>query len=69
MRINENEVNGNLNKASGTVKEKVGRALGDPILEDEGADQRAGGDIEAGFGKARRKVGEAVKDLGDKLGK
>ena len=69
MRINENEVNGNLNKASGTVKEKVGRALGDPILEDEGADQRASGDIEAGFGKARRKVGEAVKDLGDKLGK
>jgi uncharacterized protein YjbJ (UPF0337 family) len=69
MRINENEVKGNLDKASGTVKENVGRALGDPILESEGADQRAGGNVEAGFGKARRKVGEAVKDLGDKLGK
>ena len=69
MRINEDEVKGNLNKASGTVKENVGRALGDPVVESEGADQRAGGDIQAGFGKARRKVGEAVKDLGDKLGK
>jgi len=69
MRINEDEVKGNLNKASGTVKENVGRALGDPVVESEGAYQRAGGDIQAGFGKARRKVGEAVKDLGDKLGK
>ena len=69
MRINDDEVKGNVDKASGTVKENVGRALGDPILENEGADQRASGKIEAGFGKARRKVGEAVEDLGEKLGK
>jgi uncharacterized protein YjbJ (UPF0337 family) len=69
MRINDDEVKGNVDKASGTVKEKVGRAMGDPILENEGADQRASGKIEAGFGKARRKVGEAVEDLGEKLGK
>jgi uncharacterized protein YjbJ (UPF0337 family) len=69
MRINDDEVKGNIDKASGTVKENVGRALGDPILENEGADQRASGKIEAGFGKARRKVGEAVEDLGEKLGK
>jgi len=69
MRINDDEVRGNVDKATGTVKENVGRALGDPILESEGADQRASGKIEAGFGKARRKVGEAVEDLGEKLGK
>ena len=69
MRINDDEVKGNVDKASGTVKEKMGRAMGDPILENEGADQRASGKIEAGFGKARRKVGEAVEDLGEKLGK
>ena len=69
MRINDDEVKGNVDKASGTVKEKMGRAMGDPILENEGADQRTGGDIQAGFGKARRKVGEAVEDLGEKLGK
>jgi len=69
MRPNDDEVKGNVDKAAGTVKQKVGRALGDPITENEGADQRASGDIQAGFGKARRKVGEAVEDLGEKLGR
>jgi uncharacterized protein YjbJ (UPF0337 family) len=69
MRINDDEVKGRIDQASGTVKEKTGRALGDPVLEDEGADQRVGGKVQADFGKARRKVGEAVKDFGDKLGK
>jgi len=69
MRVNDDEVKGNVNKASGAVKQNVGRALGDPILEDEGANQRASGDIQAGFGKARRKVGEAVEDVGKKLGR
>jgi uncharacterized protein YjbJ (UPF0337 family) len=69
MRINDDEIKGNLDKAAGTVKENVGRALGDPITENEGVDQRTGGDIQAGFGKARRKVGEAVEDLGEKLGR
>jgi uncharacterized protein YjbJ (UPF0337 family) len=69
MRINDDEIKGNVDKASGTVKENIGRALGDPILENEGADQRSSGNIQAGFGKARRKVGEVVEDLGEKLGK
>ncbi|HVI80313.1 MAG TPA: CsbD family protein [Candidatus Acidoferrum sp.] len=69
MRINDDEVQGNVDKASGTVKQNIGRALGDPILENEGADQRTGGDIQAGFGKARRKVGEVVEDIGNKLGR
>jgi uncharacterized protein YjbJ (UPF0337 family) len=69
MRINDDEVKGNVDKAVGTVKENVGRALDDPITESEGADQRFSGNVQAGFGKARRKVGEAVEDLGEKLGK
>jgi uncharacterized protein YjbJ (UPF0337 family) len=69
MRINDDEVKGNVDKAAGTVKENIGRALGDPIAENEGADQRASGNVQAGFGKARRKVGEAVEDLGEKLGR
>lgn len=69
MRFNKDEVKGKIDQASGSVKEKVGRATGDPVLENKGADQRASGKFEAGFGKARRKVGEAVKDVGDKLGK
>jgi uncharacterized protein YjbJ (UPF0337 family) len=69
MRVNRDEVNGKMDEASGTVKENVGRAMGDQVLEEKGADQRASGKMEAGFGKARRKVGEAMKDAGDKLGK
>lgn len=69
MHINKDEVKGKMDQASGTVKENLGRVMGDAALENEGADQRASGKIEAGFGKARRKVGEAMKEAGDKLGK
>lgn len=69
MRVNRDEVKGKVDQASGTMKEKAGRAMNDPVLEEKGADQRASGRIEAGFGKARRKAGEAMKDAGDKLGK
>lgn len=65
---NKNEVGGTVDKAIGTVKEKIGRVAGDADLEAEGMGQRAGGEIEQGVGKARRKVGEVVKDIGDKLG-
>jgi len=69
MRINDDEVKGKINQASGTVKEKTGRALGDPVLENEGADQRDDGKLQADFGRARRKVGEGLKEFGEKLGK
>jgi uncharacterized protein YjbJ (UPF0337 family) len=69
MRMNDDEVKGKIDQASGAVKENVGRAMGDQALEEKGADQRASGKLEAGFGKARRKVGEAMKDAGEKLGK
>ncbi|HEX7679420.1 MAG TPA: CsbD family protein [Thermoanaerobaculia bacterium] len=69
MRVNRDEVKGKIDEASGTVKQNVGRAMGDQVLEEKGADQRASGKLEAGFGKARRKVGEAMKEAGDKLGK
>jgi len=69
MRPNDDEVKGRIDQASGTVKEKAGRMFGDPVLEEKGADQRDSGRMQAGFGKARRKVGEAVEDLGEKLGK
>jgi len=69
MIRNEDEIRGKIDEATGKVKEKIGRANADPILEQEGADQRRSGEIEHGFGKARRKVGEAVKDIGNKLGR
>ncbi len=66
-RPNEDEIRGKLDEAAGTVKEKIGRASGDVNLENEGADQRFGGKVESGVGKARRKLSEGLDDLGDKL--
>lgn len=68
-RPNENEIRGKLDEAAGTVKEHIGRARGDVNLENEGADQRVGGEVEAGVGKARRKVSEGLDELADKLNK
>jgi uncharacterized protein YjbJ (UPF0337 family) len=64
---NDDEVRGKIDEATGAVKERFGRATGDPDLEAEGADQRAGGKVEAGFGKAKRKVSEGLDKLGDKI--
>ena len=53
----------------GSVKETVGRATDDRDLETEGQADKAGGNIREGFGTARRKVGEAVEDIGDAIRK
>lgn len=64
---NRNEVEGKLDQAKGKVKETVGRVINDRDLEREGQADHASGKIEEGFGKARRKVGEAIEDVGDAI--
>jgi len=54
--------------AQGKTKEVVGRAINDRDLEAEGDADQAGGNVKEGFGKARRKVGEAVEDIGNAIG-
>lgn len=66
---NRDEVEGKFDRAKGTVKENVGRALNDRDLEAEGNADRAGGNVQEGFGTAKRKVGEAVEDIGDAIKK
>ncbi|OLE51163.1 MAG: hypothetical protein AUG51_24300 [Acidobacteria bacterium 13_1_20CM_3_53_8] len=65
---NKDEMEGKWDQAKGTVKENVGRAAGDREMESEGAADRAGGNLREGFGTARRKVGEAVEDMGEDIG-
>jgi uncharacterized protein YjbJ (UPF0337 family) len=67
MKPNEDEVRGRIDQVKGDVKERLGRATGDPDLQDEGTADRISGKIEEGVGTARRKTGEALKDLGKKL--
>ena len=66
---NKAEIRGKINKAKGTVKENVGHAVGNRSLENHGAADRRKGSVQETLGKARRKVGDAVKDLGNTMRK
>jgi uncharacterized protein YjbJ (UPF0337 family) len=66
---NRDEVEGKWDQAKGKVKESVGRAIDDDELEAEGRADNAGCKVEEGFGKARRKVGDAIEDVGDAIGR
>lgn len=66
---NKDEIEGKFDQAKGSVKETVGRAVNDSDLESEGRGDQTGGKVQEGFGTARRKVGEAIEDIGDAIGK
>lgn len=66
---NKDEVEGKFDQAKGAVKEGVGRAVGDDEMEAEGSADRAGGKLQEGYGEVKRKVGDAVKDVGDAIRK
>jgi uncharacterized protein YjbJ (UPF0337 family) len=66
---NKDEMEGKLDQAKGAVKENIGRAVDDRDLEAEGQADRAGGKVQEGFGTARRKVGEAIDDVGKAVGR
>jgi uncharacterized protein YjbJ (UPF0337 family) len=53
----------------GRVKEAVGDLNNDERLRDEGEADQAAGEVQESFGKGRRKIGNAVKDLGNKIGR
>lgn len=66
---NKDEVEGKFDQAKGSVKENFGRAIGDREMEAEGSADRAEGNVQEGFGTAKRKVGDAIKDVGDSIRK
>ncbi len=65
--MNRDEIRGKAEKAKGYIKEETGEAIDDPELEAEGRGERAAGELREGFGKAKRKVGEAVDDIVDDI--
>jgi uncharacterized protein YjbJ (UPF0337 family) len=64
---NKDEMEGKFDQAKGHVKKGVGRALNDPELENEGQADKVKGNVKESVGKVRRKVGEAVEDIGDEI--
>ena len=65
--MRQQEVGGRVKKTKGKMKEAVGILTGDKKMEREGSAQRAEGTIEEGLGKARRKVGEVLTNLGNAI--
>jgi uncharacterized protein YjbJ (UPF0337 family) len=65
--MNKNELDGKIDRLKGNIKESVGDATGDEQLRDEGIADQASGNVQEGFGKARRKVGDALHDVAHKI--
>jgi len=65
--MNRNEIDGKVDRLKGNIKEKVGEATDNESLRDEGVADQAAGTVEEGFGKARRKVGDALHDVAHKI--
>ena len=67
--MNRDELEGRKEQLKGKIKQAAGDLTDDERLRDEGVADEAVGDVQEAFGKGRRKVGEALDDLGDKLKK
>ena len=67
--MNRDELEGKAEQLKGKVKQGVGDLTDDERLHDEGVADEAAGDVQEGYGKARRKVGEAIEDLGESIKK
>lgn len=65
--MNNDELNGKVDRLKGKIKEDVGNATNDEDLRGEGIADQAAGNVEEGFGKARRKVGDALHDVAHKV--
>ena len=65
--MNRDEFEGINDQVKGKIKQAAGDLTDDERLHDEGVADEAAGNIQEGFGRGRRKVGEALQDLGDKL--
>ncbi|HEU5237507.1 MAG TPA: CsbD family protein [Pyrinomonadaceae bacterium] len=63
----EDEVKGKGKQVKGAVKEELGKLTRDRNLKDSGTADRVEGNVQEGFGKTKRKIGEAVEDLGDRI--
>jgi uncharacterized protein YjbJ (UPF0337 family) len=67
VSMNRDELEGKKDQVKGKVKQAVGDVTDNPNLRDEGAADEAAGELQEGFGRGRRKVGEAIEDIGENI--
>lgn len=67
--MNRDELDGRVEKTKGKMKQAVGDLTDDERLHDEGVADEAAGNVQEGFGRARRKVGDAIEDIGENIKK
>jgi uncharacterized protein YjbJ (UPF0337 family) len=65
--MNRDELNGKAEQLKGKVKQAAGDLTDNERLHDEGVADEAAGEVQEGFGRGRRKVGEAIEDIGENL--
>ena len=65
--MNRDELEGKKDQLKGKVKQAAGDLTDDDRLHDEGVADEAAGDVQEGFGRGRRKLGDAIEDLGNKI--
>jgi uncharacterized protein YjbJ (UPF0337 family) len=63
----EDELKGKGKQVKGAVKEGLGKVTGDRDLRDRGEADQVEGHVQEKFGRAKRKIGEAVEDLGERI--
>jgi uncharacterized protein YjbJ (UPF0337 family) len=67
--MNKDELKGKAEALKGKVKQAAGDLTDDDQLRDEGAADEVAGNAQDAFGRGRRKVGEAIEDIGDAIKK
>jgi uncharacterized protein YjbJ (UPF0337 family) len=65
--LNSDEIEGKGKQIKGSVKETIGEWTGNKSLEHEGEADQATGSAQEDFGHARRKAGEALENVGEKV--
>jgi uncharacterized protein YjbJ (UPF0337 family) len=65
--MNRDELDGKAEQLKGKVKQATGDLTDDEQLHDEGVADETAGKVQEGFGKGRRKLGEAIEDIADKV--
>jgi uncharacterized protein YjbJ (UPF0337 family) len=67
--MNRDEMEGKAEALKGKIKQATGDMLDDEKLHNEGVADEAAGDTQDAIGRGRRKAGEFIEDIGNKIKK